>query len=259
MLATQTTMDNNLAPHATWSLPVKGDASTAHADHAVKTDLLTPPFTRPSSPSPARAQASERYAPPSTTFLNPQDYPRRQLTPAVGLRFEPEFRLKDILDLPEGDAKREALLKELAYTSKSRIDYAFAPLWHKRADPERVVSLHGVCAFPAQALSADDLLVLAAALGRASGAPADSDLHIHPTAELGENGRPTVAAISNVAGSMGRQINFRDERSEFASMNVHADISWEQRPARYSMLRMRTLPPTGVSAFRPPFPFCTDN
>ncbi|KWU45058.1 putative TfdA family taurine dioxygenase [Rhodotorula sp. JG-1b] len=223
MLATQTTMDNNLAPHATWSLPVKGDASTAHADHAVKTDLLTPPFTRPSSPSPARAQASERYAPPSTTFLNPQDYPRRQLTPAVGLRFEPEFQLKDILDLPEGDAKREALLKELAYT----------------------ISLHGVCAFPAQALSADDLLVLAAALGRASGAPADSDLHIHPTAELGENGRPTVAAISNVAGSMGRQINFRDERSEFASMNVHADISWEQRPARYSMLRMRTLPPTG--------------
>jgi hypothetical protein len=32
--ATQTTMDNSLAPHATWSLPVKGDASTAHSDHA---------------------------------------------------------------------------------------------------------------------------------------------------------------------------------------------------------------------------------
>ena len=252
MLATHTTMDNSLAPHATWSLPVKGDASTAHSDHAVKTDLLTPPLTRPSSPLPARAHASERYGPPSTAFLNPQDYPRRQLTPAVGLRFEPDFQIKHILDLPEGDPKRAALLKELAYTSKSRTDHAPTP---KRADPGRVVSLHGVCAFPAQALSADDLLVLAAALGRASGAPADSDLHIHPTAELGENGRPTVAAISNVAGSMGRQINFRDERSEFASMNVHADISWEQRPARYSMLRMRTLPPTGVSASRPPFPF----
>lgn len=124
MLATQTTMDNNLAPHTTWSLPVKGDASSAHAEHAV--NLLTPPFTRP--PSPARAQASERYAPPPTTFLNPQDYPRRQLTPAVGLRFEPEFQLKHVLDLPEGDAKREALLKELAYTSKSRTDHTLAQL-----------------------------------------------------------------------------------------------------------------------------------
>lgn len=125
MLATQTTTGTNLAPpHSTWSLPVKGDAGSAHPEHAVETDLLTPPFTRPSSPSPARAQASERYAPPSTAFLNPQDYPRRQLTPAVGLRFEPQFQIKDILDLPEGDAKREALLKELAYTSKSGTDYA---------------------------------------------------------------------------------------------------------------------------------------
>lgn len=257
MLATLTTTANDLAPQATWSLPVKGDNGGKRLDHAdaASADLLTPPLTRPPSPSPGRGQGqttpAERYAPPSTTLLNPRDYPRHQLTPAIGLRFEPEFQIKDILNLPEGDAKREALLKELAYTSTYSGSATCSPLRLTTRREPGSVSLHGVCAFPAQDLSADDLLVLAAALGRASGAPADSDLHIHPTAELGENGRPTVAAISNVAGAMGRQINFRDERSEFASMNAHADISWERRPARYSMLRMHTLPPTGVSTHCP--------
>lgn len=86
------------------------------------------------------------------------------------------------------------------------------------------VSFHGVCVFPAQDLTPDELSSLALALGKASGAPPDSSLHIHPTAELGENGRPTVGAISNVAGAMGRQINFKDERSELASQGIHSDI-----------------------------------
>ncbi|GAA5985032.1 hypothetical protein JCM10908_002496 [Rhodotorula pacifica] len=224
MLATQLVASDK--GHATWSLPVKGDdgsAGTSHARRSLHSDLLTPPLSRSPSPSAARSKGaavpSERYAPPATSFL-PAGH---RLTPAIGLRFEPQFQIKDILNLPAGDAKREALLKELAYA----------------------ISLHGVCAFPAQNLAAEDLPILAAALGRASGAPDDSDLHIHPTAELGENGQPTVAAISNVAGANGRQINFRDERSELASMNIHSDISWERRPARYSMLRMHTLPPTG--------------
>lgn len=86
------------------------------------------------------------------------------------------------------------------------------------------VSFHGVCVFPAQDLTPDELSSLALALGKASGAPSDSSLHIHPTAELGENGRPTVGAISNVAGAMGRQINFQDERSALASQGIHSDI-----------------------------------
>ncbi|BGP57422.1 hypothetical protein JCM8202v2_005063 [Rhodotorula sphaerocarpa] len=210
------------------ALPVKGE-SGAEVGHSVDASspiaqLLTPPLTRPPSPSTAGARPAEQpYAAPTTSHLNPIDFPRHQLTPAIGLRFEPGLQIKDVLNLPEDDGKRAEILKELAYT----------------------ISLHGVVAFPSQDLSADDLLKLAVALGRASGAPADSDLHIHPTAELGENGEPKPEAISNIAGPMGRQINFRDERSEFASAGIHSDVSWERRPARYSMLRMHTLPPTG--------------
>lgn len=82
-----------------------------------------------------------------------------------------------------------------------------------------------MCAFPAQDLSPEDLERLALALGRASGAPADSDLHIHPTAALGEDGRPKVGTISNKADSRGARINFKDERSELASQGIHTDIS----------------------------------
>ena len=61
----------------------------------------------------------------------------------------------------------------------------------------RTVSLNGVAFFPAQDLTPRDLEVLALALGKASDAPRDGELHIHPTAELGENGQPKVGKISN--------------------------------------------------------------
>ncbi|BGP42433.1 hypothetical protein JCM10450v2_006529 [Rhodotorula kratochvilovae] len=219
MSATTTTLAQPLAaPAPTHKLALAGASGSAAAD------LLTPPPTAPATPNlagqPPRTRR-ERYAPPATRYLDA--HPRLQLTPAVGLRFEKDLQLKDVLALPEGDERREAILEELSY----------------------LISLHGVCAFPAQDLAPEDLERLALALGRASGAPADSDLHIHPTAALGEDGRPKVGTISNVAGPGGRQINFKDERSELASQGVHTDISFERRPARYSMLRMHTLPPTG--------------
>ncbi|GAA5826055.1 hypothetical protein JCM11251_000108 [Rhodosporidiobolus azoricus] len=163
----------------------------------------------------------EKYAAPSTNFL--AQYPSQRYMPALGLSFDKGIQIKDILALPEGDPKKEALFEELAYA----------------------VSLHGVCFFPDQDLKPEQLGELALRLGRASGAPADGALHIHPTEELGENGLPTVATISNIAGKGGRQITFKDDRSELASMGLHTDISFEPRPARYSMLRMHTLPPCG--------------
>ncbi|GJN93386.1 hypothetical protein Rhopal_006440-T1 [Rhodotorula paludigena] len=199
-------------------------AAPAVVEHAIKlppaaqaaaAGMPTPPPTAPGTPAPGARPRRERYAPPATNYLSREAYPRRELTPALGLRFEREFQVRDVLALPEGDERREAILEELAY----------------------LISLHG--------LTQEELEQFALALGRASGAPADSDLHIHPTAALGEDGRPKVGTISNKAGAMGRQINFKDERSELASQGIHSDISFEPRPARYSMLRMHTLPPTG--------------
>lgn len=186
---------------------------------------LTPPYTPKRSLSPSSSShapsSRTRYAPPATNFLEEQ--PRVRLTPAIGVQFEQGFQLKDVLALPEGEARRQGLLQELAYQ----------------------ISAHGVAFFPSQDLTPQDLETLALALGRASDAPEDSELHIHPTAELGENGQPKIGKISNVASKDGRMITFKDERSDLASHGWHTDISFEPRPARYSMLRMTTLPPTG--------------
>ncbi|GAA5872842.1 hypothetical protein JCM16303_006850 [Sporobolomyces ruberrimus] len=184
------------------------------------TSPLTPPLTPPRSLSPD-LYSRERYAPPTTHYLDAQ--PRTRLSPAIGVSFEKQFQLKDVLALPDGEERKAGILRELAYQ----------------------ISSHGVAFFPSQDLTPQDLETLALALGRASDAPADSELHIHPTAELGENGRPKVGKISNVASKDGRAITFKDERSDLASHGWHTDISFEPRPARYSMLRMTTLPPTG--------------
>ncbi|GAA5934028.1 hypothetical protein JCM3775_002852 [Rhodotorula graminis] len=214
-----------LQPTPVVASPRKLALAASEAAPAASHLPASPPPTAPGSPAPSSRATSrtrrERYAPPATHHL--ASHKREQLTPAIGLRFEREFQLKDVLALPEGDERKQATFEELAY----------------------LISLHGVCAFPAQDLSPEDLEKLAYALGRASGAPADSDLHIHPTAALGEDGRPKVGNISNKADEGGRQINFKDERSELASQGIHTDISFERRPARYSMLRMHTLPPTG--------------
>ncbi|GAA5859517.1 hypothetical protein JCM5353_001265 [Sporobolomyces roseus] len=191
--------------------------------HPSTTTPLTPPLSPKRCLSPERPTPTPRtrYSPPTTDYLNQQ--PRTRLTPAIGVQFEREFQLKDVLALPEGEERKEGLLRELAYQ----------------------ISLNGVAFFPSQDLTPRDLEVLALALGRASDAPRDGELHIHPTAELGENGQPKVGKISNVASKDGRAITFKDERSDLASHGWHTDISFEPRPARYSMLRMTTLPPNG--------------
>ncbi|GAA5903594.1 TauD/TfdA dioxygenase family protein [Sporobolomyces salmoneus] len=183
---------------------------------------LTPPLTPKRSLSPALSTSRKRYAAPSTHYLDEQ--PRIRLTPAIGVQFEKEFQLKDVLALPEGEQRKNGLLRELAYQ----------------------ISAHGVAFFPSQDLTPQDLETLALALGKASDAPVDSGLHIHPTSELNENGTPkSVGTISNVASKDGRMITFKDERSDLASHGWHTDISFEPRPARYSMLRMTALPPSG--------------
>lgn len=87
----------------------------------------SPPPTAPGSPAPSSRATSratrERYAPPSSTFL--EAHKREQLTPAIGLRFEREFQLKDVLALPAGDERRNATLEELAYLSASNSSCTF--------------------------------------------------------------------------------------------------------------------------------------
>ncbi|KAK4055385.1 hypothetical protein OIO90_003223 [Microbotryomycetes sp. JL221] len=147
---------------------------------------------------------------------------RVQLTPAIGVEFDQELQLKQVLNLSDKQ-QQLAILKDLAYN----------------------ISFHGVAFFKAQdELEPTDLTKLALLLGEATGKPQDSHLHIHPTQELGEDGLP-LGKIDNKADKEGRQISFKDGRSAFSSTAWHTDVSFEPRPALYSLLRMHTLPSTG--------------
>lgn len=138
------------------------------------------------------------------------------LTPAIGVQFEKELQLKEILELKDVD-KRRALLRDIAIT----------------------ISRNGVAFFKAQdALVPADLAALGLELGELVGKPADSTLHIHPTQELGENALP-VGQITSLATKDGRQISFKDTtRSQIASSNWHTDVAFEPRPSLYTLLRM---------------------
>lgn len=82
------------------------------------TSPLTPPLTPKTlrSLSPAAPTSRKRYTPPTTHYLDEQ--PRLRLTPAIGVQFDKEFQLKDVLALPEGEERKQGLLRELAYQSE---------------------------------------------------------------------------------------------------------------------------------------------
>jgi len=80
---------------------------------------LTPPLSPKRSLSPERPLTTThrtRYSPPTTAYLEKE--PRTHLTPAIGVQFEKEFQLKDVLALPEEEERKEGLLRELAYQSE---------------------------------------------------------------------------------------------------------------------------------------------
>lgn len=140
-------------------------------------------------------------------------YPTEQLTPAVGLQFTKEFKLKTILSLPT--TEKEAALRDLAI----------------------LISQNGVVFLKDQnEITNEDLAEIGLALGTLVGVK-NPGLSIHPTQELGENGLP-VGKITNQVSKDGRNISFMDEVSNLSSNGWHSDISFEPRPAMYTILKM---------------------
>jgi hypothetical protein len=128
--------------------------------------------------------------------------------------------LRELLNLPEGDRK-EALFEELSYSSTPfsvifrRVERSLIPVFPSSL-PSRVAF------FPSQDLTGDELGQLALALGRATNT--DGELHVHPTQQLGEDGKPKPGAISNAPDAKGRQISFKDDRSELVSQGLHSYV-----------------------------------
>jgi alpha-ketoglutarate-dependent taurine dioxygenase len=144
------------------------------------------------------------------------------VTPAIGREFAADLQLSALLSAPNADA----LVRDLAV----------------------LVSRRGVVFFRGQDISPDDMMVLARRIGELSGRPAQSDMCIHPvseyTPELVHTPKPQVisAERQNKGGGIRR---IHDDVSRWASVAWHSDVSFENVPSDYSMLKVNILPEAG--------------
>ncbi|KFY08380.1 hypothetical protein V492_06272 [Pseudogymnoascus sp. VKM F-4246] len=86
-------------------------------------------------------------------------------------------------------------------------------------------------------------------LGRLSGKPETSGIHIHPLLEgkrdVGINDAGDVDDhISVVSSKLSRKLHLAS-RYNFASKGWHSDMTFEHVPSDYAILKMRKVPPTG--------------
>lgn len=111
--------------------------------------------------------------------LNESQYPREELTPALGERFDAGVRLKAILALPKEEG--DAILCDLAILSTSTAALSLLySLFKTNTDLyPSIVSYRGVVFFQDQHdLKKEDIGRLALRLGELAGKPEDSTLHM---------------------------------------------------------------------------------
>ncbi|KAL1741167.1 hypothetical protein HDZ31DRAFT_46027 [Schizophyllum fasciatum] len=139
------------------------------------------------------------------------------LTPHIGTQFtDKDVQLSQLLRAPNADE----LLRDLAV----------------------LVSHRGVVFFSAQDISIEDQKVLGQRLGELTGKPATSKLHLHPISEVKSELGGEVSVIDSKMGIA--RAGLRQEK-ERASKGWHADITFENVPSDYAILKMHTLPKCG--------------
>ncbi|PBK66509.1 taurine catabolism dioxygenase [Armillaria solidipes] len=108
-------------------------------------------------------------------------------------------------------------------------------------DLATLVSHRGVVFFTDQTITIDQQKELARRMGKLSGNPRTSDLHIHPISE----DVPELGKDVSVISSKGGIARAGSDESTRASRGWHADITFEKIPSDYALLKMHTLPPVG--------------
>ncbi|GFZ47542.1 hypothetical protein JCM24511_05286 [Saitozyma sp. JCM 24511] len=142
-------------------------------------------------------------------------YTHLAVTPGMGEEFSGELQLSELLKAPNADT----LIQDLAV----------------------LISERGVAFFRGQDLSAEDMKVLGQKLGKLSGKPAESGLHIH---HLTEENSPKGDQV-HIVTSTRRVDRYRGDSSRLHSLKWHSDSCYEPVPSDYTLLKIHTLPASG--------------
>ncbi|KAJ3071609.1 hypothetical protein HDU98_005047 [Podochytrium sp. JEL0797] len=144
-------------------------------------------------------------------------YKSSKVQPHIGTEFENGIQIRDILNAPNSD---ELIL-----------DFAV------------LVSERNVVFLRDQDISFAEQKDFADRLGRASGKPSTSGLHSHPISDASnEFGDQNFAISSEVLKQRQGAYGFG---SELHSQQWHSDITFENIPSDYAVLRIRETPPEG--------------
>ena len=162
---------------------------------------------------------------PKTLNLKPSGkldgaYEFTEVTPQIGREY-PKVQVREIL-------KDEEKLRDLAIT----------------------VSRRGVVFFRNQDLTVEEQKELADKLGRLTGKPKDSTLHIHPTLPAGgfiKNGDSgeTDPEVSIISSKIGKQLYLKRFEGKKGSEGWHSDITFEPVPSDYAILKIIEPTPSG--------------
>ena len=153
-------------------------------------------------------------------------YKHFEVTPVIGREF-PELQIRDLLKAENSDD----LLRELAI----------------------IISRRGVVFFRAQDLTPEEQKHFTERLGKLTGKPESSGLHIHPIINAERDGEHQVVDefgnvnkddTISVISSKFRKAAYHEYRKSGAD-EWHSDITFEPVPADYTSLKVHTLPPTG--------------
>jgi alpha-ketoglutarate-dependent taurine dioxygenase len=88
---------------------------------------------------------------------------------------------------------------------------------------------------------------LADRLGKLTGKPSDSGLHIHPISNFGREHRGNDYEINIISSVALKKLYKNDpsEKKQNSKVGWHSDINFEPVPADYTILRLVELPGTG--------------
>ena len=139
------------------------------------------------------------------------------VTPVIGTEFPKDIKIVDLLNAPNSDD----LIRDLAI----------------------LISQRGVVFFRDQDITIEQQKQLGDRLGRLSGKPESSGLHIHPTTWEGSELGDEISVID--ADKARSYYKYTRDRSQFASTGWHADITFERVPSDYAILKLKKIPKVG--------------
>jgi hypothetical protein len=156
-------------------------------------------------------------------------------TPVIGTEF-PDADLAEWLTASNSDD----LIRDLAITGKCGLTIGWSPI-----DWPWTVSRRGVVFFRSQVDLTDELQKeLAHRLGKLTGKPESSYLHIHPLSNFNEDKDLYINVITTDKAANPAEDLWKNRPADIRNA-WHTDAGYEPNPPDYSILKLTKLPKSG--------------